>query len=228
MSHCGLTKQLKQGLEQMHLSYVPIDSLLALIDLLIKWNQHVNLTSITDPHDILVKHILDSLSLVPYLGNSKRILDVGTGAGFPGLPLAIADNCSREWVLIDASQRKIDFVHQVCRVLSLKSVCPMHIRVEDLLAKPTFDVIMSRAVTSARAFIHMSRHCCSKNGRIILMKGSYPENELNELKEIEKIEAIEEVADKVHVNALDVPFLDAKRHVVIIEGVGFGSSHSDY
>ena len=219
----NLIKQLEQGLENMHLAHVSVDSLLTLIDLLIKWNQYVNLTSITDPYDILVKHILDSLSLMPYLGGAQRLLDVGTGAGFPGLPLAIADNGAREWFLIDASERKIDFVKQVCRVLSLDSVNPVHIRVEDFLAKPAFDVIMSRALTSTCSFINMSRHCCAIDGRILLMKGNHPSNELIELNE-----AMKEVDYKACVHGLNVPFLDAKRHVVIIEGVGFGSSHSDY
>ena len=172
---------------------------------LLNWNRVYNLTSVRKPADIVTRHILDSLTLIPHL-NGDRILDVGTGAGLPGIALAIA--CpEREFVLLDSSSKKLRFVQQTLAILKLDNVTLENSRVEEYRPEVLFDTITCRAFSDLPDFYRHTAHLCSKDGKMLAMKGVYP------MTEIECIDNKELIDDVV---ALKVPGLDAQRHLVIM------------
>ena len=181
------------------------DLLMEYVTELLNWNRIYNLTSVRKAVDIVTRHILDSLTLIPYL-NGDRILDVGTGAGLPGIALAIA--CpEREFVLLDSSSKKLRFVQQTLGILKLDNVTLENCRVEEYRPEALFDTITCRAFSDLPDFYRHTAHLCSKNGKMLAMKGVYP------MTEIECIENKELIDDVV---ALKVPGLDAERHLVIM------------
>lgn len=180
-------------------------ALITLLDQLDDWNQRMNLTAIRDRGQQITKHLLDSLSVQPYL-RGTRIADVGTGAGFPGLPLAIV-NPEREFTLIDATGKKLKFVAHVAEVLGLRNVTTLHARVETLQPKERFDRVLSRAVGPIERFVKWSGHLCVGGGRLLAMKGRDPTAELADLPSGWKVAAV---------HRLNVPGLDEERHLVEI------------
>ena len=183
----------------------------ALRDLLTElndWNQRLNLTAIRDPDQQLTKHLLDSLSIHPYL-RGERLADIGTGAGFPGLPLALV-NPDKQFVLIDSVNKKLRFVEHAAQVMGLQNVTVLHTRAQDYLSKnhqpeARFDCVISRAMGSIENFIKWCGHLCVGGGRLLAMKGRYPEAELAALPNGWKVAA-------THV--LEIPGLDEQRHLV--------------
>lgn len=167
------------------------------------WNQRMNLTAIREPEQQLTKHLLDSLSIQPYL-RGTRIADIGTGAGFPGLPLALI-NPDKQFVLIDSVNKKLRFVEHAAQAMGLSNVRVLHTRAQDHHPEPRFDVVMSRAVGSIENFVKWCDHLCTGGGRLLAMKGRYPEDELKALPNGWKVAA-------THV--LKVPGLDEQRHLV--------------
>lgn len=198
---------LEKGLCELGFENPPIAPFMSLIAHLKKWNKFINLSAIERDQDVVVKHILDSLSVHTYLKGAQRILDVGTGGGFPGLPLAMIYP-EKSYTLIDASAKKIDFVRHACMALNARSVQVFHTRVQDFLVKAPFDVIISRAMTSVEQLVAMTQHLCAPNGRIMAMKGGFPTQEL------------ESIPLSYEVHPLHVPFLEGSRHIVIVKGVG--------
>ena len=140
---------------------------------LLRWNRRKNLTRITDPMALLVKHYLDALSVVPLLPERGRLLDIGSGGGFPGIPIRISA-ADLEIQLIEASQKKVHFLKHVIRTLNLHEIRADHIRAEDLAAPgpslQRFDVVISRAVSSLKAFYHLAKPLVADSGVIIAMK----------------------------------------------------------
>jgi 16S rRNA (guanine527-N7)-methyltransferase len=176
----------------------------AFIELLQKWNKVINLTAITETEEIVVKHILDSLAIAPYL-KGKSILDFGTGAGLPGIPLALVFP-QYNFTLLDSNNKKISFLNQVVLNLKLGNVKVILSKVEQFNFASGFDTIIARAVGSLRDIIILTRHLLSPKGQLLVMKGKYPENELDEISNLAKI--------KIH--QLKVPYLNAERHLVCI------------
>lgn len=177
--------------------------LLHYIALLAKWNRVYNLTSVRKPQDMLTRHILDSLVVLPHI-KGPRLLDVGTGAGLPGMVLAIA---KPDWhvVLLDSSGKKLRFVRQAVTELGLDNASVEHHRIEDYRPDTAFDTIISRAFSSLD---EMYKHCarlCAAEGRLFAMKGVYP---------LAEIEALEHPELVIASHALTVPGLDAQRHLV--------------
>lgn len=152
------------------------------IALLHKWNAIHNLTAITDPVEMITKHILDSLTVYPFLAESKAktILDVGTGAGLPGIVLALCFP-ERRFVLIDSQQKKINFVQHVVLSLKLENVSPICERVENFKPKDRFDWVISRAYASLSDFVRTTEHLCHEEGRFIAMKGKLSLEEKEDL-----------------------------------------------
>lgn len=202
-----MKEQLKGLLDQaqIDLSEEQIERQLALVGLLDKWNKAYNLTSVRNPKDMLTRHIMDSLAVRKYL-HGERFIDVGTGPGLPGLPLAIAEP-DKEFVLLDSLGKRIRFIRQVCHELKLTNVTAVQARVEDYQDEKQFDGVISRAFASLNDMLSWCEHLPAENGRFYALKGLYPQDELEQLPEQYKIESIEQI---------NVPGIDASRHIVII------------
>ena len=201
-----LNAALKAGLTALHLdlSDAVQAQLLAYLALLQKWNKTYNLTAITEPERQLTHHILDSLALVPHVG-SGPLLDVGSGAGLPGIPLALARPDLRV-TLIDASQKKAAFMQQAAIDLGLAArVTVVHGRVEALQAGP-FVQITARAFANLDDLVRLTRHVLAEGGSWLAMKGLYPHEEVTKLQEAVVCEEIE----------LKVPGLEAQRHLLVL------------
>lgn len=173
------------------------------------WNQRINLTAIREPQQQLVKHLLDSFSVQPFL-HGKFIADIGTGAGFPGLPLALV-NPDRQFTLIDSINKKLRFVEHAAQAMQLSNVQVMHVRAESCKPARKFDCIVSRALSSLDNFIQWSGHLCAADGRLLAMKGRYPEDELKSLPAGWRV---------VAVHAIHIQGLDEQRHVVELSASG--------
>ncbi|HEY4368362.1 MAG TPA: 16S rRNA (guanine(527)-N(7))-methyltransferase RsmG [Steroidobacteraceae bacterium] len=189
----------------IELSATQAAQMLRLLDELDEWNQLMNLTAIRERGAQITKHLLDSLSIQPYL-RGTRVVDIGTGAGFPGLPLAIA-NPERQFVLLDSTAKKLKFIDHVARMLELTNVQTIHTRAEEYRPDERFDIVVSRAVGPVLRFMGWSSHLCVGGGRLLAMKGRYPHDELETLPNGWKLAAVHRLA---------VPGLDEERHLVEI------------
>jgi len=179
------------------------ERLLRLVDALAAGNAQFNLTAIRDRQGMLQKHVLDSLSLRPYL-SGQRLADVGTGAGFPGLPLAIVDP-GRRFALIEATGKKARFVTATAASLRCDNVEVVHARAESYRPVDLFDTVIARALSSLADFVAYAGHLCAPQGRLLAMKGKRPDDEVAALPKSFRLVAI---------HRLKVPGLDAERHLV--------------
>ncbi|MBI5330348.1 MAG: 16S rRNA (guanine(527)-N(7))-methyltransferase RsmG [Betaproteobacteria bacterium] len=179
--------------------------LLRYLDLMRKWNRTYNLTAISDPAQMFTHHLLDSLTLLPHVGVGP-LLDVGSGAGLPGIPLAVA-RPDLAVTTLDASQKKCGFMQQAAIDLKLLNLRVVHGRVEDFQPENGYAVIVSRAFSDLGDFVRLTRHLLAPGGRWLAMKGAYPRAEVEQLKEVRVVENIE----------LHAPGLDAERCLVIME-----------
>jgi len=175
------------------------------LTLMAKWNKTYNLTAITDPHEMLTRHILDSLAINPFL-YGKLICDVGSGAGLPGIPLAIV-NPDKHFTLVDSNNKKIRFLTQIKIELKLNNIEIIHSRVKQYKPENCFHTIVSRAFSTINAMLCQTKHLCCKDSIFLAMKGVFPKKELAELKADFKVKWIEK---------LKIPELDAQRHLVCI------------
>ncbi|MDP2787860.1 MAG: 16S rRNA (guanine(527)-N(7))-methyltransferase RsmG [Pseudomonadota bacterium] len=195
------------GALQLDLSAQQKAALLNTLSLLGKWNKTYNLTAIHEPERMLTHHILDSLALTPYLG-SGALLDVGSGAGFPGIPLAIV-RPDLSVTVMDASQKKCGFMQQTAIELKLANVSVVHARVESYQAPEKFMQIVSRAFSDLSEFVRLSGHLLAPGGVWLAMKGVQPDDEIAQLK----------VARVVRALPLQVPGLNAERSLIVMEPV---------
>ncbi len=154
----------------------PVASYLRYLDLLQQWNAAYNLTAIREPEKMITHHVLDSLSVLPYL-HGKQCLDVGTGAGLPGLILALAEP-ERSWTLLDSNHKKIRFVNQAVIELKLKNVVTVCKRAELYRAEPLFSTIITRAFASLEVIYKQTRHLLAPDGKLLAMKGDDIADEL--------------------------------------------------
>lgn len=174
--------------------------------LLAKWRRRINLTAVVDRRQAVCKHILDSLVAVPYL-RGRAVIDIGTGAGLPGIPLAIA--CPEvHFQLLDSRRRRIQFLIQVSARLGLETVEVVHGRVEQYRPKTNFDTLTARAFGRLPDLVARSGHLCRPGGRILAWKGVRPTDELEGLPRGFTVAAV---------HRLHVPGLDAERHLVVVE-----------
>ena len=179
------------------------DALLRLLDELAAANAQFNLTAIRDRPGMLHKHLLDSLSVQPFL-RAARIADVGTGAGFPGLPLAVA-NPARHFVLIEATGKKARYVERTAARIGCANVEVVHMRAENYHPQPLFDTVIARALSSLADFVARAGHLCAHEGRLLAMKGKRPDAELA---------GVPKTFQVLAVHRLRVPGLDEERHLV--------------
>lgn len=198
---------LEEGAASMGVPLTPAQSLLLirLLDELDDWNQRMNLTAIREREQQITKHLLDSLSIHAFL-RGKRVADIGTGAGFPGLPLALV-NPDREFTLLDSTAKKLRFVEHAAAIMGLTNVTTVHARAESFKPKERFDCVVARAVGPIANFVNWCGHLCVSGGRLLAMKGRFPEAELEALPNGWKVAAI---------HRLTIPKLDEERHLVEI------------
>ena len=164
---------------EIQLTDLQKDQLIQLVQLLHKWNKAYNLTSVRDPQEMLVKHILDSIVVSPYL-QGDRFIDVGTGPGLPGLPLAII-NPTKQFVLLDSLGKRISFIRNAVRELGLTNVEPVLSRVEEYQPEQKFDGVLSRAFASLKDMTDWCHHLPKQDGYFYALKGIYHEDEVQEL-----------------------------------------------
>ena len=181
------------------------DKFAALLDELERWNRKFNLTAVRDRGQMQTLHIEDSLAALPLL-HGRRILDVGTGAGFPGLPLAIAEP-GREFHLVDSNNKKIQFVRHAAALLGLDNVTAVKARGEDYAPGQCFDTVIARALASLPKLLEIAGHHVGEDGVFVALKGRYPEEELQQLPD----------TWQSNVRELKVPGLESgSRHAVLL------------
>ncbi len=201
----SLITRLNVGLADfsLTLSEPQITSLLAFIKLIEKWNKAYNLTAVRDPLQMVDLHLLDSLAILPHLPGG-RIADIGTGAGIPGIPLAICRPDCR-FTLVDSNSKKTRFVRQAVLELKLSNVEVVHSRVEQLTPTTPFDAVLTRAFASLPDIVHLTGHLLAEQGVLLAMKGQTPSDELVG------------IAGLFQVIPLHVPGIDAERCLIRIE-----------
>ncbi|MGO4381187.1 16S rRNA (guanine(527)-N(7))-methyltransferase RsmG [Pseudoduganella sp. RAF53_2] len=197
----GVT-DLKLGLSQEQQ-----EKLLDYLALLNKWNHVYNLTAVRDPMEMMTLHVLDSLASVPAFEQARNVLDVGAGGGLPGMVLAIS-RPGMKVSMIDTVHKKTAFLTQVKAELGLSNVTVYTKKVQDLQVKTPFDVITSRAFADLSDFVNWSGHLLADGGQFIALKGTAPADERERLPEPWKVSDLQ---------ALQVPGLDAERHLVFIK-----------
>jgi 16S rRNA (guanine527-N7)-methyltransferase len=186
------------------------DDLIRYLKELLQWNQAYNLTAIRDPQEMVTKHLLDSLVVLPHL-QGNAVIDVGSGAGLPGLVLALADS-SKSFVLLDSNGKKAAFMRHAVRTLGLEQVEVVHARVEDFASaagRGRFDSVLSRAFSSLAEMLELAGPLCARHGKLLAMKGLFPEDELEDLRHAASGFEVEAVLP------LRVPGLAAERHLVL-------------
>ena len=182
------------------------NQLVAYVDMLNKWNKAYNLTSVRDPNEMLIRHILDSIVVAPYL-QGERFIDVGTGPGLPGIPLSIVrPEC--QFTLLDSLGKRVRFLRQVQHELKINNIEPVQSRVEAFPSEPPFDGVISRAFASLNDMVSWCKHLPAQEGRFYALKGLVPEDEIAQLPVGYVVESIVK---------LQVPQLDGERHLVIIK-----------
>lgn len=165
------------------------ERLLSYLSLLLKWNKAFNLTAITNPEEALNLHLLDSVSVSPAIAAYDSLLDVGTGGGLPGIPLAIL-NPEKQFTLLDTNSKKTRFLKQVVYELGLDNVTVINQRVQDFDNQSGYACILSRAFASLSDMVQWTEHLLADKGHWLAMKGQYPQQELDELPEtVELVEA---------------------------------------
>lgn len=195
LKNCQLVVTEKQQLKLIHF-----------VMMMNKWNKTYNLTSVRDPHQMVIKHIVDSIVVAPFL-DKTRYIDVGTGAGLPGIPLAIM--CpDKQFILLDSLGKRVRFMKQVAYELKIDNIQPVQSRVEDFVATEEIDGVLSRAFASLKDMLHWCQHLVDSHGVFLALKGQLPTNELNEL----PLGFILQETIK-----LDVPGLEGERHIVKIK-----------
>jgi len=198
-------EKLQQGLVELGLNTgeARLEALLSFIRLIVKWNQAYNLTAVRDPLAMVSLHILDSLAILPYI-RPPLVADIGTGAGLPGIPLAIfLPDCN--FTLVDSNSKKTRFVQQAVMELKLSNVKVLHSRVELLKPEQLFSTVITRAFASMAEILKLTGQLQAENGLLLAMKGQKPDLELAEL------------TTKYAVIPIKVPGIEAERCLISME-----------
>lgn len=200
-------KRLEEGALELGLSLSrdTQDRLLAYLELMSRWNRVFNLTAIRDPEQMVTRHILDSLAVLPFIP-AGVLLDVGSGAGLPGIPLALVQP-ERVLTLLDRSHKRMDFLTEVTAQLALARVTLVCERAEDHTPSAPYDVIIARAFASLSDIVTATDHLLAPAGVVVAMKGALPTEELAAVAPPYRVSAV---------HALHVPGLQAKRHLVVL------------
>lgn len=203
------TGQLAEGLAALGLDLPAATQarLIAFGELLLKWNKVYNLTAIRAPQEVVTHHLLDSLAVLPCLDGVKRLADIGSGGGLPGIPLAIV-RPELEVVSVETVNKKAAFQQQAKIELDLANFQPLNARVEKLAPQAPFDGVISRAFSELALFAELAGHLAAPGGHLFAMKGAYPEDEIARLPAAWRVAAGHRLA---------VPGLGAERHLIVLE-----------
>lgn len=214
------SEQLKTNLQNINVNIEDsqAEKFYKYMQLLLDWNEKMNLTAITEPQDIIIKHFVDSLTIEKYISKDAKIIDIGTGAGFPGVPLSIARS-DIQVTLMDSLNKRITFLDEVVKENNLKNVDTVHSRAEELARnkdfREQFDVVTSRAVASLNVLLEYMLPFTKVGGYCICMKGSDIEEELNNSKR-----ALELLNGKIEkIETLELPGTDYGRNIIIIKKI---------
>lgn len=202
-----LTDILLKGADALELTLTQQqqDQLVGYVLLMNKWNKAYNLTSVRDPEQMMVKHILDSLAVTKHI-NAAKVIDVGTGPGLPGIPLAIM-HPDKAFTLLDSLGKRVRFMKQVAHELSLTNVTPIQSRVEEHQPEQPYDAVLSRAFASLKDMLHWCQHLVDSDGVFLALKGQYPEQEVADMGDAFSLSSVE---------SLLVPDLVGERHLLTI------------
>lgn len=203
--HAGLRARLDAGLAEMGLDpdSTQRQRLIEYVQLLVRWNRAYNLTAVREPRDMIARHLLDSLSVSRFLCG-EEVLDVGTGAGLPGIPLAIVEP-RRRFVLLDSNGKKIRFVRQASLTLGLANVMPVQARWDAYRPSPKFATIVARAFGPLAELRALAAELGARPARLLAMKGRAPEAEMADPSLAE---------DELILHRLSVPFIEGDRHLI--------------
>lgn len=199
-------------MRELNLNCSPLqfEKLLKYLELLQRWNKAFNLTAIRDPLQMVRLHLLDSLAIHPYVQGLKSIIDVGTGPGLPGIPLAIL-NPEINFTLLDSNGKKTRFLFQAINELKLTNASEINHRVEAYQPNQLFDAVISRAFSSISDMLNQCDHLVSDQGCFLAMKGKKPDSELSQMTKAYKV---------VEVSEVNVPLIDSERHLIKIIKTG--------
>ena len=208
---------------EIELSLDEIEKLYKFMNLLLEWNEKINLTAITEPEDIILKHFVDSITIKKYIKSENKVLDMGTGAGFPGIPLKIISS-DTNFTLVDSLNKRIIFLNEVCDKLKLDKIENIHSRAEELAKnkkyREQYDIVTSRAVARLASLVEYMLPFVKVGGRCICMKGSNVDEELTEAKK-----AINILGGEIEkVDKFLLPNSDIERNIVIIKKIKNTSS----
>ena len=202
----------------INLSEIQLKQFYNYMNLLIEWNKKINLTAITEPDEIILKHFVDSLTISKYISDGTKVVDVGTGAGFPGIPLKIVRQ-DVDITLLDSLQKRINFLDEVINELNLEKITTVHSRVEDFGKnkeyREKFDIATSRAVANLSTLSEYLLPLVKVGGKVISMKGSLIQEELENSKNAIKI-----LGGQIEkVDEFDLPNSDISRNIVLIDKI---------
>ena len=212
MSLSDRYQELKAGINTLGIDCTSqqLEKLLTYLELLERWNKAYNLTAIRDPIQMVRLHLLDSLAIHPYIQAGKEIIDVGTGPGLPGIPLAIL-NPNINFTLLDSNGKKTRFLFQAINDLSLVNAKEINHRVEKYQPEQSFNIVLSRAFSSISDMLTQCDHLVSDSGCFLAMKGKKPDSELSQITKAYKVVDLSEVK---------VPQIDSERHLIKIIKTG--------
>lgn len=211
----GAAELLARGVEQLEredsVSHEHQSVMIEFIKLLAKWNRAFNLTSITEWREMVVKHLLDSLAVNPWV-TGETVLDVGTGAGIPGVPLAIA-NPDKQFTLLDSNGKKTRFITQAVTELGIKNIEVVQSRIENFNPDQQFNQIICRAYSSLEKFVDQTKNLLHADVELLAMKGQLPAAEIQRLSNGSLVKVKLKVKQ---IHELNVPFLDEQRHLITL------------
>ena len=203
---------------QINLNNQQLEYFYKYMNLLIEWNEKINLTTITEPKEIIIKHFIDSLTVLKYINGANTIVDVGTGAGFPGIPLAIA-NENINITLVDSLNKRINFLNEVTEELKLRNIETLHSRAEEFgknkKYRESYDISISRAVARLNVLVEYLLPAIKLGGKCICMKGPDCKEEIEEAKK-----AIEILGGTIEtIEEFSLPGTDMQRTIIIINKI---------
>ncbi|MFL2530576.1 MAG: 16S rRNA (guanine(527)-N(7))-methyltransferase RsmG [Porticoccaceae bacterium] len=205
-------QELELGIKTLGLncSTHQVEQLIAYLEMLQRWNKAYNLTAIREPIQMVRLHLLDSLAVHPFIKDAKDIIDVGTGPGLPGIPLAIL-NPDINFTLLDSNGKKTRFLFQAINDLSLANAREINQRVEKYQPEQLFDIVLSRAFSSISDMLAQCNHLVTDSGCFLAMKGKKPDSELSQIAKDYKV---------VDLSQINVPQVDSERHLIKITKTG--------